>query len=61
MTATELARLVRHMRTAQKAYFRQGRSPIDLAESKRLEKEVDTACNRVLDESPSLFGEGGPA
>lgn len=54
MTAQELARLVLEMRAAQMRYFSQRLSgPRDvvstlLSTAKRLEKEVDQACQKVL-------------
>ena len=53
MTEREFARLVLRMRMAQKAYFR-ARKQIDLEDSKRLEREVDVACNEIL-RQPTLF------
>ena len=61
MNAVELARVVECMRQAQRKYFRT-RAQGDLAESKRLEKALDTAVTDLL-RQPSLFdqnGEGKP-
>ena len=50
----EFVTLVAAMRTAQKAYFA-GRSPVDLAESKRLERLVDAAVRDRQDGQAKLF------
>ena len=55
MTATDLAELVRQMRTAQKTYFRE-RSPQCLSVSKELERRVDKAVSDVLEKQGRLFG-----
>lgn len=52
------ARQVREMRAKQNDYFRKGRQPSDLAESKRLEREVDRRVEAIL-QGPALFGEEG--
>jgi len=54
MNATELARLVQHMRTAQKEYFL-SRDQWQLSESKRLEKRCDEAVAEILDGQGRLF------
>lgn len=54
MTATELAKLVAKMRHAQKEYFRT-RSTSALEESKRLERQVDEACQAILDGQKQMF------
>jgi len=54
MTAIELANLVAEMRHAQKEYFRT-RSTSALEESKRLERQVDDACQAILDGQKKLF------
>lgn len=43
MNAEQFIELVRKMRQAQNAYYRQGRKQSDLIASKQLEKEVDRA------------------
>ncbi len=55
MSATELARLVAEMRSAQKEYFRT-KSPTALDRSKQLERAVDQACKQILSQ-PSLFSD----
>lgn len=58
MTLTELAELVKQMRTAQKAYFKTDyqsayKEKQDwLKKSKILEKQVDEAVNEVLEPNP---------
>lgn len=52
-----LARLGQEMRKAQSLYFRGGRTPEQLANSKSLEKAFDIACTQVL-APPDLFGKG---
>jgi hypothetical protein len=54
MTAVDLAKLVAHMRTQQREYFRT-RSSAALDASKAAEKAVDRAVKECLDQ-PSLFG-----
>ena len=54
MTLDELARLVRQMRDAQRAYFRE-RSPQALSVSKELERRIDRAVANILDTQPRLF------
>ena len=49
----EFIELVRRMREAQREYFR-SRSSEALTESKRLERQVDTALAAA--KTPSLFG-----
>jgi flagellar basal body-associated protein FliL len=58
MTTLELARRVKAVRDAQKAYFRD-RTGEDLEESKRLERELDKIVKEILDDKPALlpFGE----
>lgn len=51
MTVEELARLVQSMRDAQRQYFRKRQSDA-LAESIRLEQELDAAVRAIL--QPSL-------
>lgn len=58
LTLTELAKLVKSMRDAQKAYFKQTSwdnryALLDFA--KQLEKEVDEACSEILDTQGKLF------
>ena len=55
MTAQQLAELVAEMRSAQKRFF-QRRSDASLERAKQLEKQVDEACKRLL-EQPTLFDE----
>lgn len=50
MQITELAELVKNMRTEQRNYFRY-RTPDHLKESKKLEQAVDAAINQILPES----------
>lgn len=58
MTLTELAELVKQMRTAQKAYFKTDYTSAYkekqewLAKSKVLEKEVDKALKEILEPNP---------
>lgn len=52
MTLGELATLVALMRRAQKIYFRV-RDAESLAEAKRLERQVDAACRRILEDKPT--------
>lgn len=54
MTITELARLVRAMRGAQRQYFRT-RSSADLEHSKAMERQLDATVAEIL-EPPGLFG-----
>jgi hypothetical protein len=56
MTVQQLAELGKRMRKFQEAYFRV-RNKSDLVQAKRLEHEFDSACNRVLDTRPKLFGD----
>jgi hypothetical protein len=56
MTVEQLAELVRDMRRAQRAYFKD-RTQGALEDSKRLEKAVDAAVREAL-EQPTLFGGG---
>lgn len=56
-------RTVRHMREAQRSYFRarrQGDPAADryLGDSKRFEAAVDRQLSALLDPQPKLFGEG---
>lgn len=53
MDARELALLVQRVRQAQRDYFR-SKSPAALELSKRLERELDEAAERVI-EGPGLF------
>ena len=52
---TELAELGRKMRKAQKAFFADSGSNVELAEAKRLEKEFDRVCDDVLSGQKELF------
>lgn len=57
MSTYELAALAQRVREAQRAYFRHRSSEL-LAESKRLERELDAAVNGVLNPvrvAPTLF------
>ena len=56
MTVEELAELVKRMRAFQDAYFKH-RNQADLRKAKELERQVDAACNRLLDKRPRLFAE----
>jgi hypothetical protein len=65
MDTEDFIEMVRCMRAAQKAYFKDGRKQSDLIESKRLEKQVDEALRQgvsipvagVLEETAGI-GEG---
>jgi len=52
--AADFIELVRQMRQAQRAYFRD-RSPAALARSKELERAVDRAIAAALTTQPKLF------
>ena len=54
MTAYELARLAKDVRRAQRLYFRT-RTADALAESKRLERELDRVLDEFIDQ-PGLPG-----
>lgn len=56
MTVQELAELVEKMRNAQREFFRT-RSASALQVSKRLEKQVDNACQAILTPQRTLFGD----
>ncbi len=56
MTVTELARLGREMRAAQRRYFsRKNRTLAALKESMELEARFDEAVFMILNGSPTLF------
>ena len=61
MTAHELADLVKRMRAAQNAYFRNGRTTEQLSLSKILEREVDAAVEAVLNPKRPALGLFDPA
>lgn len=54
MTTIELARCVREMRQAQKAYFKE-RTLESLDESKLLERQVDKTVKEILEDKPALL------
>ena len=54
MNYIEFARLVWKMRKAQKAYFEQGQKRTDLAQAKRLEKQVDEALEQLIRETEQM-------
>lgn len=58
-TLRDLADLVERMRSAQRRYFRV-RTPAALERSKKYERDVDRACDKILrprPAEPSLFGD----
>ena len=60
MTIQELAEIGRKMRAAQNRYFREGRHPSDLQDSRVLERAFDLAVAQVLKPPPpSLFDREG--
>lgn len=60
MTIKELAEIGRQMRAAQNQYFRGGRLPADLQNSRVLERAFDLAVAQVLNPpAPSLFDREG--
>jgi hypothetical protein len=56
MTEKDLARLVRRMRKAQSAYFRE-RTTERLNVARDLERKVDRCVSHVLDDQRKLFTE----
>jgi len=54
MKTEDLAVLVREMRDAQKAYFKE-RSPQQLSVSKELERRVDKVVADILDKQTKMF------
>lgn len=55
MTLDEFAALVQKMRNSQREYFRT-KSGTALEESKRLEREVDKALQKLKDKQREMFG-----
>jgi len=56
MSYKELAVLVSDMRHAQKEYFRTGSNGA-MESAKRLERKVDDACRKILDDQKRMFPE----